>query len=158
MLPRDPLAASGAALAEADCLLAPSLLQRLRARLQAGQLDRELADGADPASCILLAARAAQLVARSWRARIANGLERLALGGGLSYGRFGVRPSPAATQANRLELLDLVAELRRERPVYAGGVAALRLLIVDGAGPAYSDRRGEALHAALEDARRRLAG
>lgn len=136
----------------------PRFADRVLARLRARQLDRELAAGADPAGHPQLAARARALSRNAARSRIATGLERLALSPEQPYRGSSLRPARSAARANRQALLELAERLRRERALYAPGVASLRLLLVDGTGPAYTDRHGEALARALQVAGCRLTG
>jgi hypothetical protein len=125
-------------------LFGPGRRTRLAARLWAGTLDRALADGADPADCPRLAARAAQLTSRDARVRMADTVERFVLAAELpSWGR--VSPARGGVRANRARLLELAARLRDDAPVYARGMAELKLILRDGTGPAYLDRHGEAL-------------
>jgi hypothetical protein len=63
-----------------------------------------------------------------------------------------VAPTPSAVAANADELAALAALLRAEVPVYARGLAMLRNLLTDGAGPAYTDPLGPAFGCALEEA------
>jgi hypothetical protein len=149
--PRSPLK-------HATRLLGPSAAVRVAARLGRGTLDRALADGADPAASPLIAARTAQLGSGSTRARIADGLERLALSADTPRGRVRILPSRAAILGNRSELLELAAMLRRDRPLYARGVAMLNVILTDGTGPAYTDPSGDALTRQLQIARASLAG
>ncbi|MFZ0042513.1 MAG: hypothetical protein WAK93_14470 [Solirubrobacteraceae bacterium] len=146
---------------EPECiaeLLRPRLLTRLAAFVRRSKLDRLLSEGADPTSTTQLAARAAQLARRSTRANVATGLEHMALTVDDPPSHVRIRPSRQAALANRSTLLDLAAVLRRNEPVYARGIARLRLLVTDGTGPAYTDRRGEALAHALALAACDLAG
>lgn len=126
-------------------LLAPGPAIRLRARLGRLELDRALAAGADPSASPLLAARAAQLVRRRTRQRLADGLEHIALTVDARRGRFRTPPLRGAVRANRAELMELAATLRRARLVYARGMALLELILIDGTGPAYTDPAGEGL-------------
>jgi hypothetical protein len=64
-----------------------------------------------------------------------------------------VLPHRGAIRANASELQALAALLRGSSAVNARGVAHLRLLVTDGAGPTYTDRIGHALAAALDEAR-----
>jgi hypothetical protein len=139
-------------------LLDPSRLTWAVARLRRSGLDRELAAGADPASCPLLAARAAQLTDTVRREEIALGLERLMLAADGDPGHLRIVPSRAAVRANRSLLLELAAALRRSIPVYARGVALLEIVLTDGTGPAYTDKGGAALARDLATARTALAG
>ena len=120
--------------------------------------DAALSDGRDPGCSAVLAARARQLTSRRSRQRTALALERLALTARRRPSRTWVAPSPTAVAANREALLELAAVLRACRPVYAGGVATLELVLRDGSGPVYTDRRGEGLAAELACARGQLDG
>jgi hypothetical protein len=136
----------------------PGLVARLAALVRSSALDRALVDGADPAASPQLAARTARLAARSTRARIADALERLARTEREAPARWRVLPSRSAVRANAPELYALAALLRGPAPVYARGVAMLRMLVTDGTGPAYSDREGDALAQQLCRARTAIGG
>lgn len=138
--------------------LDPGWLARLGARVRSRSLDSELVAGADPAANPQLAARAQRLTARATRLRIAGALERLARTSSESRTSVRVLPSRAAVCANAVELDALAALLRGPVPVYARGIAMLRLLVTDGTGPAYSDRQGGALADALCRARAAIGG
>lgn len=139
-----------------DSVFCPGVVARVVARWRRSSLDRALARGEDPAATTALAARTTQLSARTTRARIAAGLERMALDVEAPRSPFSVAPSRAAVRANRAELIQLAAVLRRDRPLYARGIAMLRLVLTDGTGPAYTDRHGEALRRELDLARATL--
>ena len=144
-----------------DCpqaLFEPTLIARLRARGRRLELDHALAGGADPSSSPVLAARAAQLVTRSSRRRLATGLERLALTAEASHGLFRAMPRRQSMTVNRAELMRLADTLRRGGLLYARGVAILELVLIDGTGPAYTDARGEGLARQLQLARASLGG
>jgi len=155
------LTADGFAGSQLQCatrLLVPSAAVRLAARLVGRKLDRALVSGANPAASRLLAARAARLSSAGTRARIADGLERVALSADVPRSRVRILPARAAILANRSELLEIAGILRDDRPLYARGVAMLRGILTDGAGPAYTDRRGEGLAGQLQIARASLSG
>lgn len=139
-------------------LFEPRLLTRLVARGRRFGLDRELAEGADPTSSPLLAARAAQLVSPANRMRLAAALEHFALAAEGHPTRFNVGPRRRAVDANRFALLDLAGTLRKGGLLYARGIAILELVLIDGTGPAYTDPRGEALARELELAGASLGG
>jgi hypothetical protein len=139
-------------------LFCPRLVSRLLARVNRLELDRALADGADPAGSPMLAARAAQLAGRRNRERLAAALERVTLTVDDLPRRVRTPPLRGAVRANRSELLELAAILRDEGVVYAGGIAAAELVVIDGTGPAYTDRRGEGLARQLRLARQALTG
>jgi hypothetical protein len=127
-----------------EALFEPKLFTRFRARSRRLELDHALAGGADPSSCPLLAARAAQLVRPANRYRLAEALERLALTAD-SRGLFHTVPRRQAVDVNRARLMDLAAQLRKAGLLYARGIAILELVLIDGTGPAYTDARGEGL-------------
>jgi hypothetical protein len=138
-------------------LFRPGLRTRVAARLRGARLDRALADGADPAECPRLAARAAQLTCRETRARLAATIERFVLAAELpSRGR--VTPARGGVRATRAQLLELVVRLRDDAPVYARGIAELKLMLRDGTGPLYLDRHGEALSRQLARVYAELSG
>jgi hypothetical protein len=141
-----------------ETLFAPNVVARMRARSRRMELDRVLAEGADPTGSPLLAARAAQLVRPRTRARLAESLERLALTAGGQAGLFRIAPRGQAVRANRQALLDLAVRLRRGGPLYARGIAILELVLIDGTGPAYRDAHGEGLARQLQLAGAGLGG
>jgi hypothetical protein len=138
-------------------LMCPALLTRLLARARRFPLDVELAAGADPAACGQLAAHAAWLTRRATRGRLARSLEHLASAPEWPPSAIRTLPSRTAVRENRDALLELAGLLRSDRRLYVRGVARLDLLLIDGAGPVFADRRGEALARALELAREALA-
>lgn len=148
--------APGGVLACTQRLLAPSRIVTLWARLRAHRLDERLAGGADPVTSPLLAARAAQLAAPKSRARIAAGLERLAFGHDAPRSIFAILPERGAIEPNRDRLLALAIALRSASPAYVSGIAEARLIVTDGTGPAFTDRRGEGLARQLDLADARL--
>ena len=117
------------------------LRDRLRARLDALGLDRALAAGASPDSGLLLSLRAEALISMANRRAIARALRRLV--------RDAARPlqplGPVLPLARReiLQHRDLIhawaAVLDRPGPVDLRGVAAVEVLLRDGAGPLYTD-------------------
>jgi hypothetical protein len=142
----------------AERALDPSPITRFAARLRHRGLDQALIAGADPASSRQLAARTAQLTARSTRGEIADGIERLVSAADGPPSRRRVIPSRGAVHANAAELHELAALLREPGPLYARGVAMVRELLIDGTGPAYNDRHGAALARQIRDARVAIGG
>jgi hypothetical protein len=142
----------------ANRALAPGWVARSRAWLRRRSLDRALSEGADPADAPYVAAHAARLTTRSTRGRVADALERLISAATEPACLWGVLPSRKAVAANAEELRALAELLRGPSPVYAQGVAMLRILVTDGTGPVYTDRDGRALAARLFGARRAIAG
>ena len=139
-------------------LLCPGMMTRTAARLRRLELDRALADGADPAGSSLLAARAAQLATPATRYRIAAGLDNIALMADAERGRLRTPPHRGAIRAHRAEMLRLAAILRGSGLLYARGIALLELVLIDGTGPAYTDPRGEGLARQLALAAASLGG
>jgi hypothetical protein len=149
----NPYPLRGPRLAPAGTVFAPSAVTRLHARTRRLELDRALAEGADPSASPLLAARAAQLVRRASRYRLAAALEHLALTADAPPRMFRTAPRRGAVEANRAQLMELASTLRQGGLLYARGIAILELVLIDGSGPAYRDPRGEGLARQL-----RLAG
>ena len=147
----------GPRLGRAGTVFAPSLTTRVRARTRRLALDRALAEGADPSSSPLLAARAGQLVGRANRYRLAAALEHLALTADAPV-RWRTAPRRGAVALNRPKLLELAGVLRQGGLLYARGIAILELVLIDGSGPAYSDPRGEGLARQLQLACAGLGG
>ena len=145
-------------LKHATRLHGPSATVRVAAaRLRGGMPDRGLAVGADPAASPRNAARTAQLGSASIRALIADGLERVVLSVDNPHSRLRIWPSRAAMLADRSDLLALPGMLRCDRPLYARGVAMLKMILADGTGPASADQRDDALARQLQVARSSLS-
>jgi hypothetical protein len=89
---------------------------------------------------------------------LAAALEHLALTADAPPRLFRTAPARASVAANRSGLLELASTLRQAGLLYARGVAILELVLIDGAGPAYTDRRGEGLARQLNLARAGLGG
>ena len=123
---------------------------RIRARLLATHLDRQLAAGRSPDSSAALALRARTLLSPRMRSSVAQAFERLAApwidGQPRSYFAF---PSPSLSGA-RSDLAALAARLS-SGPVAVKGLARAHLLLSDGAGPLYGRGAEEALHVASRE-------
>ena len=142
----------------------PSLAIRIRTRFGRAELDKALANGADPGESAELALRAEQLSSPAERARIANGLVEA-----LGDARRGepmtlrLRPQRAVVRDAADDILALVLRLRDDRPGGTAGVAAAARLVDDRKGPMYRDDAGD-LHDAIRsaqsamDAKRERAG
>ena len=123
-----------------DCVLEahPTWRDRLGAHVIATRLDRELAAGASPDSTVPLALRAQTLVRPEERAGLARSIERILTQTPHLSGRGPRSPSPGfyrRVQSVRDDLRELVVRLRTNGPVSAQGVAMVRVLLTDGAGP-----------------------
>ena len=113
--------------------------ERVTARLRANLLDTELARGAAPTRAAL-ALRAQDLGERRTRERLGRSVRRI-----LDDARRDRPPSIARVPIQRSEVLAAAWELDRiaetlltPGPVAASGVAQVRLLLINGAGPLYS--------------------
>jgi hypothetical protein len=132
----------------------PGRVASLRARLNGNALDRDLASGIAPWRSRAHAARALQLTSARRREAYADGLERMLaaterpprssrMGGALLA-------DPAAVILSAPLMWEIVGELRGADPVSAEGMARLRALLCDGAGPLYTAGQHQELHQALE--------
>lgn len=113
---------------------------RWRARLRRAQLDRRLAQGADPLTNPELRWRARQLTSHRNRRRLAKEIERV-------LDAAGTRPwlGGSAAPLNRVEiarcrelLQALASDLRGAEPVALRGVALTAQLLHDGCSPLYA--------------------
>ena len=123
--------------------------ERVTARVRANRLDTELARGAAPTRAAL-ALRAQDLGGRRTRERLSRSVRRI-----LDDARTGRPLSIARVPTQRSEVLAAARELDRiaetlltPGPVAASGVAQVRLLLIDGAGPLYSRHGPDGLRAA----------
>ena len=112
---------------------------RVTARLRANRLDTELARGVAPTHAAL-ALRAQDLGERRTRERLGRSIRRI-----LDDACTDRPPSIARVPTQRSEVLAAAWELDRiaeslltPGPVAASGVAQVRLLLTNGAGPLYS--------------------
>ena len=124
----------------------PSLTARLTARVRAGSYDRLLSVGVTPEPGSPLAAHCARLTSRTERHAIARSLRRAVRE---------VHEPTATTWSSRIppnvpnitaaeELIDRVTQrLHSPRSISARGMARLRLVLSDGAGPLYRFGRGD---------------
>jgi hypothetical protein len=123
------------------------LRDRLRARVCALGLDRSLAAGASPDSGVLLSLRAEELMSMRNRRSLACALRRVVseaaqpvppLGSALPLARRDIR-------RHRRLIHELADVVERPRPVELRGLAAVEVLLKDGAGPLYNAGRFDAL-------------
>ncbi len=108
-------------------------------RWRAGELDRQLAEGASPGADALLAIRGRRLTSRRYRARVAAGLARAVRDADATTRGFSaaIRPDRREVVAARTVLATLDRRLRAPEPVSAQGIAMLESLLTDGASPLY---------------------
>ena len=111
----------------------------LIARWHAGELDRQLAEGASTGANALLAIRGGRLTSRRYRSRVAAGLARRVRDAEATTRGFSaaVRPDRREVVAARTVLATLERRLRAPEPVSAQGIAMLESLLTDGASPLY---------------------
>ena len=132
----------------------PRWIVRPLARARAPWLDRQLAAGSVPWRSPAHAARALQLTGDRSRGALARWLERLVEHAERPPARFTVSAvvSPCREQVHAAlpVILATASRLRSRAPVDARGVARLRALLSDGAGPCYSRGDPVALTVALE--------
>jgi hypothetical protein len=131
----DPLQASRRAATPA-----PVLPARALATLRHSALDRRLAAGAETTADRQLTARAWQITRRSARARVAAALDAILIDAERPRPEQGarVRVCREEVEVARPEIVRLAERLRDRRPVRPRGVALVRQLLADGAGPLYS--------------------
>jgi hypothetical protein len=133
------------------------LRDRIAARVRAFDLDRRLAEGVAPERSAALALRAHRLVDPRYGERLARRLH--AVVHEAVFGRVGrvsipVRLDAVADAAADID--ELAGRLRAPGGASVRGIAQVRLLLSDGAGPLYSSRAGEDLGAAVRRARAAL--
>jgi hypothetical protein len=111
---------------------------RGRVRIHRFSLDGQLAGGADPCSSLALACRAQQLCQPTVRRELAREVEWVVEEARRpGYWRIAPLNQRSITECRPL-LLGVAQDLRCTGPVYARGVALVRLLLRDGRSPIYS--------------------
>jgi len=122
---------------------------RLRARLFASSLDRQLADGRSPDSSVALAVRARVLMAADVRSSLAAAFGRLAAPW-TDHSRRTHLETPSRSLARARRELAAVSTRLASAPVSVRGVAQARVLLGDGGGPLYHPRRDDDLQVAAQ--------
>lgn len=115
------------------------LRDRVAARLRVSVLDRQLAEGVAPESSVTLAIHAGHLCEPEQRELLARSLRRVAASPDAPVGQ---RPrAPVSRTAVRRAGRELAAVVDRlaAGPVDVRGVARIRNLLADGAGPLYRE-------------------
>ena len=128
------------------------LAQVSRVWLFRRELDRRIAEGADPASSPALERRARQLVAPAFRARMAAGLRHAIAVAEQPWRHRRSAQVPVQRSAilnERAQLLGLAHLLTEEETVTARGVARVEELLTSGRSPLYFPSPPGALGAAL---------
>jgi hypothetical protein len=131
----------------------------LLARLRAPWLDRQLAAGTEPWRSPVHAAPARQLTSERSRRILARSLERLveeAEEPRTPYRNAVVQPYRPRVREARPVVLTLASRLRGNAPVDPRGIAELKDLLSDGAGPCYTHGHPDTLKLRLQAIDRRL--
>ena len=126
----------------------------LWAHLRAARLDRQLSTGTATWRSPTQAARSLQLTSVRKRRGLARALERLIEHAERPLTPFRgavVQPCREQVHGAMPVILEIATCLRSPQPVNARGVALLRGLLSDGAGPCYTRSRPDALTIALQD-------
>jgi alpha-beta hydrolase superfamily lysophospholipase len=123
----------------------PSLAARVKARLRAYQLDRQLAVGVPARAGSALAVHQARLVTVAEREAIAltlrQALQDANAGAAPLSSRIPLHPTNVVAAQDVIDAITL--RLSSPRPVSARGMARLRVVLSDGAGPMYRLGRGD---------------
>lgn len=125
---------------------------RVRARMRARQSDRALASGISPDSSACLSVRAHELIGGPTRLALARAIRRLVQHAGhpVTPMSFHVPICRSKVWRSRKTLEDLADRLLTDGPLDARGLAQIRLLLSDGAGPLYDRPNADDLEPALE--------
>jgi hypothetical protein len=123
----------------------PSLAARVKARLRAHQLDRQLAVGVPATAGSALAVHQERLTSVAEREAVARTLRRAVNEVHAGYGPLSSRVGLHTTNIAAAEdLIDAITmRLHSPRPVSARGMARLRAVLSDGCGPMYEYGRGD---------------
>jgi hypothetical protein len=127
------------------------LRDRVRARTQSTRLDEQLAAGMSPESNVLLALHAARLYRPMQRRRLAVSLRAVALAARRSR-RMTAPINRRGVGLVQNELEAVATRLDANGPIDVSGVARVRRLLADGAGPLYMRSTPERLRQELASA------
>jgi hypothetical protein len=125
---------------------------RIRVRLRRFSLDQQLARGADPCSSLEVARRAEELCQPKLRRGLSADIERAVDAASVPPPRWLTAAIPMSRRSIkhcRPLLLEVAEELRSPGPVYARGIALVRLLLVDGYSPLYVPSEPQQLEEAV---------
>ena len=131
-----------------------TLRDRIRVRWARDELDRRLAEGADPGRDPLLKRRADRLVSPASCARLAAGLESVVASvekpKGALTAAVAVRRGPV--RGARRELMSLAGDLRHMSAPQPRGVAMAERLVTDPCSPLYTAASSEDVERAVRAA------
>jgi hypothetical protein len=118
----------------------PTAPTRLLARIHSVELDRRLADGANPDSSALLSLRAQHLQSLASRRALALGFRRRLAAARRAPHPFDRRVPLARAEIRRNATLieELATRLEAREPADPRGIARGRVLLCDGSSPLYS--------------------
>jgi hypothetical protein len=129
------------------------ITDRIRARLHATKLDRELASGVSPAANPVLGLRAAVLTRPSVARQLGDQLRRIVREAHQPPGpSVRVRGCRERVLAAEDDLRLLASRLQGTRVPAVRGIAKVHVLFADGCGPLYHRSSAENLSAAIRDA------
>jgi len=125
---------------------------RVRARMCSRQLDRALAQGTSPDSSAVLSVRAHDLIGVRTRSMLAQSIRRLVEEAGHPVRplQFTIPICRSKVWRSRQALEEVADRLLGSEPLDARGLAQLRLLLSDGAGPLYDHPGANDLRPALQ--------
>jgi hypothetical protein len=131
----------------------PTLEDRVIARMLARSLDRELAAGVSAWVSGAHTARSGQLTTDRTRHAVANDLDRLIKQAAAPASRLQVTAAPCRDQVRQAtdKMRTIAARLRSADPLDPRGIACLRTLLSDPAGPFRTPGPAGALTFALRD-------
>jgi hypothetical protein len=131
----------------------PTLEDRVVARMLGRSLDRELAAGVSARASGAHEARAKQLTSVRARRAVASRLDRLIEHAEDPPARFRIASCPCGDQVEQAQdMIRATADrLRSAEPLEAPGIARLKTLLSDSAGPCYAPVPAGALTIALHD-------
>ena len=129
-------------------------LVRVRTRVWARQTDRALASGISPDSSACLSVRAHELIGYPTRSALARAIRRLVEDAGHPVRplSFNIPMCRSKVWRSRDTLKQLADRLLTDGPLDARGLAQIRLLLSDGAGPLYDRPSADDLEPALRRA------
>jgi len=134
----------------------PGLAVRIKTWFERDHLDKQLAEGTDPATSPELTLRAERLASDTERARLARDLEATLQGARKPATMSHLLLRRRRVQSCADELLELAHRLRDDQPISVRGAAMTAALLSDGRGPLYYEHASVPLRQTLRAARAAL--